>query len=198
MASTPAVGPGPIQLRPAEPGDAPAIAALHADSWRRHYRGSYSDSYLDGPVEADRQAEWHRRFGLDPATWFNIVACAGDRLVGFSHVWVDGEDQWGALLDNLHVSFDLKRSGLGRQLLGATADRLQELHPGRALYLWVLEQNTAAQAFYRALGGTFEDRRAVNPPMGRPENLDGQPWAIRVVWPDPSQIRANGDSPGLS
>jgi hypothetical protein len=33
-----------LQFREAGPGDAGAIAGLHADSWRRHYRGAFSDS----------------------------------------------------------------------------------------------------------------------------------------------------------
>ena len=33
-----------IQYRLARGSDAPAVAALHADSWRRHYRGAYSDA----------------------------------------------------------------------------------------------------------------------------------------------------------
>src|SRR6188768_3459087 len=43
-----------IGLRPATAGDAGQIAALHADSWRRHYRGAYSDAFLDGDVLTDR------------------------------------------------------------------------------------------------------------------------------------------------
>jgi len=175
-------------FRTAGAGDASAIAALHADSWRRHYRGSYSDAYLDGPVLADRQAEWTRRLGLNSDNWFTLLAVAGDRLAGFSHVWLDGESQWGALLDNLHVVFDRQRSGLGTRLMAATAERLLEARPGQGLYLWVLELNTAAQAFYQARGGVFEDRRAVNPPMGQADNLVGEPWAIRVVWPDPAVL----------
>jgi len=27
-----------------------AVAALHAESWRRNYRGAYSDDFLDGEV----------------------------------------------------------------------------------------------------------------------------------------------------
>ena len=42
--------------------DAAEIAALHAESWRRHYRGAYSDSFLDGDVGEDRLAEWTGRF----------------------------------------------------------------------------------------------------------------------------------------
>jgi hypothetical protein len=33
---------GDLQFRLADSADAEAIAALHADSWRRHYRGAYS------------------------------------------------------------------------------------------------------------------------------------------------------------
>lgn len=52
----------PPRFRPALATDAAAIAELHADSWRRHYRGAYGDSYLDGDVGADRAAVWHGRF----------------------------------------------------------------------------------------------------------------------------------------
>lgn len=175
-------------FRTAGPSDASAIATLHADSWRRHYRGAYSDAYLDGPVLGDRQAEWIRRLGLDTDNWFTLLATAGNRLAGFSHVWLDGESPWGALLDNLHVVFDRQRSGLGTRLMAATAQRLLEERPGVGLYLWVLELNTAAQAFYQARGGVFQDRRAVKPPMGRADYLVGEPWAIRVVWPDPAVL----------
>src|SRR2546430_14764213 len=47
--------------RAAGAADADAVAALHADSWRRHYRGAYSDGFLDGDVLADRRAGWAAR-----------------------------------------------------------------------------------------------------------------------------------------
>ncbi|MBV9411286.1 MAG: GNAT family N-acetyltransferase, partial [Acidimicrobiia bacterium] len=39
-----------VRCRVATIDDVEAIAALHADSWRRNYRGAYLDSYLDGDV----------------------------------------------------------------------------------------------------------------------------------------------------
>jgi hypothetical protein len=36
-----------LRFRAAGPGDGPAVAGLHADSWRRHYRGAFSDAFLD-------------------------------------------------------------------------------------------------------------------------------------------------------
>lgn len=36
-----------LRFRTACPGDVHAIAGLHAGSWQRHYRGAYSDAFLD-------------------------------------------------------------------------------------------------------------------------------------------------------
>jgi hypothetical protein len=56
------------------------------------------------------------------------------------------------------------------------------------LYLWVLEQNVAAQAFYRALGGTVVERGKVPDPGGVPGRLGGSPGCLRVAWPDASAL----------
>jgi hypothetical protein len=50
-----------VQYRPATERDIAAIAALHADSWRRNYRGAYSDEFLDRDVFEDRRAVWSER-----------------------------------------------------------------------------------------------------------------------------------------
>jgi hypothetical protein len=60
--------------------------------------------------------------------------------------------------------------------------------PASGLYLWVLEQNAAAQAFYTAKGGTCVERAAVPPPGGDPTRLNGTPMALRFAWPDPSPL----------
>ena len=50
-------------------GDANAIAAVHAESWRTAYRGILSDAYLDGPIDAERRRLWRARCcGQAPAT----------------------------------------------------------------------------------------------------------------------------------
>ena len=48
---------------------------------------------------------------------------------------------------------DLKGEGIGTRLMAETAKLVISQRPGLGLYLWVLEQNTSAQAFYRARGG---------------------------------------------
>jgi hypothetical protein len=37
--------PAGLRFRAAGPGDAHAIAGLHADSWQRHYRGARRNSF---------------------------------------------------------------------------------------------------------------------------------------------------------
>jgi hypothetical protein len=56
--------------------------------------------------------------------------------------------------------------------------------PGSGLFLWVLENNTAAQAFYEALGGARADHEISDAPGG------GEIAAFRYAWPDPSVLLA--------
>jgi ribosomal protein S18 acetylase RimI-like enzyme len=177
-------------LRDATAADVPAIAALHADSWRRHYRGALTDDYLDHHADADRLATWTQRFTVDDqADRIAVIASPSpphdeddDRVLGFAYTFVDADPAWGALLDNLHVTADRKRSGIGTRLLAETARRVIERRRTSGLFLWVLEQNTAAQAFYLARGGRFEDAQAKPQPGG------STAVAIRVVWPEPSTL----------
>jgi ribosomal protein S18 acetylase RimI-like enzyme len=177
-----------LQFREAGPGDARAIAGLHADSWRRHYRGAFSDSFLDGDVVGYQLARWTERLSaLDPQDR-TIVAELGGEVVAFAHTRLGDDATWGALLDNLHVSYELKRLGIGTQLLALTAQAALDSSPASGLYLWVLEQNAAAQAFYAAQGGACVERCAVSPPGGDPARLNGAPMCLRYAWPDPSTL----------
>src|ERR1700752_4993276 len=110
-----------MQFRPALPADAEAISRLHADSWRRHYRGAYSDAFLDGDVYADRLVVWTERLREPDAGSQTLLAEDRDGLVGFAHTIFDDDQRWGSLLDNLHVVYDEKRRGIGSRLLALTA-----------------------------------------------------------------------------
>jgi ribosomal protein S18 acetylase RimI-like enzyme len=177
-----------LQFREAGPGDARAVAGLHADSWRHHYRGAYSDSFLDGDVARYLLTTWTERLSpLDPRAR-TIVGELGGDVVAFAHTRLGEDATWGALLDNLHVSYELKRLGIGTRLLALTAQAVLDSSPASGLYLWVLEQNVAAQAFYAAQGGAYVERRPVSPPGGDPSRLNGAPMALRYAWPDPATL----------
>jgi len=169
-----------VTIRPATTDDITAIAALHADSWRRNYRGAYPDEYLDGDVMQDRVEVWTQRLTDPSPTAHTTVAEDSATFVGFCHTEFDADERWGALLDNLHVTTTRKRSGIGTLLMADAARATLDHRPDSGLFLWVLAQNTAAQAFYRARGGTFvEEATARAPGSGVPIP------SLRVAWPEP-------------
>jgi len=178
------IPPAHVEFRTASGRDVEAIASLHADSWRRHYRGAYSDEFLGGDVFANRLAVWTERLAgrglqLNQCT---IIAELDGVLAGFAHTILDDDPTWGALLDNLHVRHDLKGQGIGTRLMAETARVVVERTPSSGLYLWVLEQNKAAQAFYKSLGGKCVGREVTEPAGG------GAVVGLRYVWRDPSSL----------
>lgn len=184
-----------MEYRLATSGDASAIAFLHAASWRAHYRGAYSDAFLDGDVVSDRVSVWTERLAVPQADRCTLVAEAGGEVVGFAHTILGEDPRWGALLENLHVSRSLHRRGVGTKLMSGTARVVLERAPSQGLHLWVLEQNTTGQAFYRALGGTYVESAPVLAPGGEPGRLAGRPWRLRFVWPDPKLLLDDRTAP---
>ena len=192
-----------MEVRDATSSDAAAVAALHAESWRHNYRGAYSDSFLDGDVLSDREAVWSQRLSAEedraatrshPATATLVAHRPGSTttLVGFAHVAFDVDPTWGALLDNLHVAHELKRSGVGTRLMaevaGVVVDHSSRHRRSPALHLYVLEQNTAAQAFYQARGGRFVESSFVSAPGGVASRLNGTPKRHLYAWDDASVL----------
>lgn len=180
-----------LRFRAACPDDAQAITALHTDSWRRHYRGAFSDAFLDHDATGYLQQLWTERLAaLDPEAR-TIVAERDGTVVGFAHTILGHDSTWGAFLDNLHITYWLKRQGIGTQLLTLTIQAVLDASPTSGLYLWVLEQNSAARAFYTARGGVCVKRLQVPPPGGDPARLNGKPITLTYAWRDPSQLLAS-------
>jgi len=177
----------PIVLSPASHPDADRIAALHADSWRRHYRGAYADVYLDGDLLTDRRAVWSARLAAPDGTR-TIVAERDGELVGFVHVVFDADPRWGSLVDNLHVAHSDHRAGIGSRLMEHAARAVLAEAGSPALFLWVLEQNMRARAFYRASGGTPVETGVAAAPGGDPALLNGTPGKFRMSWPDATRL----------
>jgi ribosomal protein S18 acetylase RimI-like enzyme len=175
------------RLRVAGAADAENIALLHADSWHRHYRGAYADAYLDGDLRTDRLTVWSARLE-HPTGTMTVVAEDESGLVGFVHIIFDHDPHWGSLIDNLHVAHHRQRTGLGATLLTHAAHAAAEQASNPALHLWVLEQNTAAQQFYKAMGGTLGQREPTSAPGGVPTRLNGTPHKLRITWPHASTL----------
>lgn len=165
-------------IRPALRSDAAKIAHVHAESWRRTYRGMMSDAYLDGDVVSERLSAWNRRLTAPRADQWVWVASVGADLLGFICVLTDEDPRWGVHVDNLHVRHDAQGGGLGAALLRTAAAWTIAEQPGRGLWLWVMEANHSARGFYRRLGGVERDQTLLRDPAG------GSAPNLRCCWPD--------------
>lgn len=176
----PCENPELTEFRDAGLEDAEAIAALHTESWRAHYRGILPDAYLDGDVFQKRRTFWQGAFTEPKAGDLTIVATLGNELTGFVSVVREGEPGFGAVIENLHVRPHLCGRGLGRRLLGEAVARLVAAGVSSAC-LWVFDANETAIRFYARLGGT-PDKHGVDDFAG------AQAPDTRYVWHDLAEL----------
>ena len=165
-----------MKTRIAVAADAPAIARLHAESWRVAYRGMLQDDYLDRTIYAERQALWEERFRSSPANQYVVIAETAASVTGFACLYGDEDATWGSFLDNLHIAPDQKRQGTGTVLMEQVAAWSLRSWPAAGMYLWVLESNTSAMRFYESLGGTCVGEGIWTPPDG------GEYRKLRYAW----------------
>ena len=171
-----------IVYREALPDEAEAIAQMHAASWQKHYRGILRDDYLNQNVLTDRLEVWQERFEHPKETQHIIVATDNEQCCGFACTYADFHEEYGALLDNLHVLSAWQGRGIGAELIRKSARWVQQQDKHSGFYLWVFEDNTNALAFYKRMGGTVQEKTVVENPGG------GSAPVLRIIWPDPSVL----------
>ncbi|WP_316522918.1 GNAT family N-acetyltransferase [Kitasatospora brasiliensis] len=134
--------------------DAGFIAELHAHSWRTTYTGIVPEEGLGDGMVAQRRELWSLRLAADYGEPENtpelLVAERAGEAVGF--IYLVPQPDGGVLIDNLHVRPGLTSGGIGHELLAAARAHVAERHPGAALSLEVLRDNTRAIAFYEREG----------------------------------------------
>ncbi len=182
-------------VRAATRDDCDAIAALHAASWQSTYRQILSDDYLDHHVTEDRKDLWAARFANFDQRKHHVTVALDDThgevasasassssIAGFVCVLLDEEPELGALLDNLHVSPERHRQGIGRRLMASAAHWVATMQPDWAMHLWVYEANAKTVAFYRSTGGDQVDHRVIVTPAGN------RAAVLRFEWPEPAAL----------
>lgn len=143
-----------ITIRPALPGDAGAIAALHVEVWRETYRDM-------APAEAYRLLDTARRLPY----WQDVLGTADPgrgALVAEQDGALAGVISFGPALPpfrpgaseikHLYVHGSARGTGLGRALLHRAFDRLRQAGQD-CVQLAVVQENTPARAFYARTGG---------------------------------------------
>jgi len=146
-----------VWLREAGFPDYKAIAQLHADSWKKNYRGILSDEFLDHRVDEDRLNVWHQRLKAPDINQHTVVAMLNNTIAGFCCAFLNEDAVYGTLIDNLHVDSTLQKSGIGRKLLADAARWVHEKADDPKMYLWVYHSNTNARNFYERLGASLSE-----------------------------------------
>lgn len=141
-------------IRPARPGDVPAVVALVrelADFERAAHEVRLTEDGLGSSL-----------FGADPKVFAHVAEVSG-AVVGMA-VWFLSYSTWrgahGVHLEDLYVQPAHRRRGLGRALVQALAD--EAVRRGCTRVEWsVLDWNTPAVEFYRSLGAVPMDEWTV-------------------------------------
>ncbi len=147
-----------VGLRPARPGDAPAIARVHVETWRAAYAGIVPDAYLVAMTESKQALQWNHTIRSAVAPEAVLVAESSDlpggRIVGFGSCGRarqrPGTGPGGGEVFTLYVAPDWQGRGIGRRLLHGLLAKLKAGGLNQAL-VWVLSDNPA-RFFYEAMG----------------------------------------------
>ena len=140
-------------MRAATVADAPALAAVHRESWRTTYAGILPLDFIAASAGRQGEAGWRRRLARACDADATGVAERGGRIVGFADCG-DARHRLEGLEAEIYALYVLQehqRQGVGRALARAAARHF--VRQGRfGFYRGVLKANRA-RMFYEALGG---------------------------------------------
>jgi GNAT superfamily N-acetyltransferase len=149
-----------VNIRPAGPADATAVAAVHVASWQGAYRGAFPDEVLDGPeLAVNRMRLWQQLLDAPrPGTVDLVAEDDGGQIVGLLHAGPTRDEDGGAgtaEIVAIYAAPDAWGTGAGRGLMTTALDRLRDAGYTEVT-LWVLDSNDRARRFY-ALAGFAAD-----------------------------------------
>lgn len=146
------------RIRPAEPGDADQIAALHTQGWQQGYRGLLPDYFLRTIDPAATRRRWADHFAAPAFLQLLVAVDAAEQVLGFTSIGrcydADCVDEWE--LWDLWVAAEHRSRGIGADLLAAA---LSLVPSGPDVVVWVLGANTRGLSFYRR-HGAIDDHKA--------------------------------------
>lgn len=141
-----------LEIRPAAPEDLYGAALARVASWRAAFAGLVPQDFLDGMDPAVIASSWSTSQAAGRSRLY--VGATEGQVVGYAGVGPerDGDAPPGAgELYALYVHPDWWGTGVGRALTDAAVADLRSAGCAR-VWLWVLEANVRARAFYRRYG----------------------------------------------
>ena len=175
-----------MELRPATYADVPAIANLHANSWRLAYRGAFNDEYLASEADGDRLRFWSERLSSPAPNQLVFLLTHGSHLLGFVCLFAHHHTEYGSFLNHLHVAESHLGQGYGARLLVAARKHFEVVSPTAPVYLFVVESNRRARRFYSRFSATMSGTEPWEPPGG------GAVLLHRLSWATPKEIHFAG------
>jgi GNAT superfamily N-acetyltransferase len=148
-----------VTIRPAAPGDAEAISAVHIRARLQAYAEIMSPQALALMNTQVTPRRWAARLHPSAERGWGLVAVEDDSVIGFVFVCPSGEGLPGVGdVEALHIDPAHQGTGVGRRLHDAALALLAD--EGLTSYvLWVLEGNTRAIGFYLRQGWRPDGRR---------------------------------------
>jgi ribosomal protein S18 acetylase RimI-like enzyme len=154
-----------IDVRPAVPDDAHAIAETHRSAWAHAYSGLIPFKTLRAMMER-RNVKWWTR-AINGSTSI-LVLDVGGTVAGYATLGLNRAPalpQEGEIYE-LYLRPEYQGIGLGKRLF-TEARRLLSSLGCRGVVVWTLEDNDRAVQFYRQSGGrdvaegteTFDGKR---------------------------------------
>ncbi|MFI5622955.1 GNAT family N-acetyltransferase [Nocardioides sp. NPDC051685] len=148
-------------MRPAVVNDAEALTDLHLDVWEEAYAGLMPDSiFIERRSQRlERIDRWRTNIGTGPISTLVAEDDEPGRLLGFASAGPARDADPGLPpleLSALYVRAERYGTGLGHRLL-------EKVIGSSAAYLWVLDGNRRATAFYERQGFRFDGMTKTEP-----------------------------------
>ena len=140
-----------MEIRPARPEDAAAVAEVHVRTWQAAYEHVFGAERLAAMDVGARARQWEERLGGPVRVW---VAEEHARVVGFAWIGDSRDAPEEGELFAIYVFPEAWGSGAGHELMAAAAGGLRQAYP--TSILWVLEDNPRARRFYEREGWALD------------------------------------------
>ena len=145
-----------VTVRRATVDDARGIAEVHVTAWREAYAGRMPADFL-ASLDVDRRAAGWSRI-LERGETDAFVAVRDGTIVGWATAGRGRDDDAprDRELEGIYLLASAYGSGAGQQLLDAAVG-------DAPAYLWVMDGNGRAEAFYRRNGFTRDGATMTHP-----------------------------------
>ena len=156
-----------VQVRPAIPQDARAMASVFIEAWRGAYRGIVDDVVIEA-WQPEEVTKWLGELVASQSAQTLVAEFEPGQIAGFTRFGTDADEPESGHIFALYVAPSAGGHGVGRKLLEEALLSIDPLS-ARSVTLWVFEKNQRARKFYAAAGFMPDGASRVEEAFGAPE-----------------------------